>query len=96
MRELMQFLQAANWMRPHLPRFAEVKAPLQALLDDRLAGTRKTKVIAKWKPLVSEDWTPKRVQSWDAVRRLLRDMVQLSYPKPGWQVLMVPDVSDLF
>ena len=94
--ELMQFLQAANWMRPHLPRFAEVKAQLQALLDERLAGTRRTKVVAKRKLLVSEDWTPERVRSWEAVRRLLRDIVQLSYPKPGWRVLMFPDASDLF
>ena len=32
--ELMQFLQAINWMRTFLPELAEFKAPLRALLQE--------------------------------------------------------------
>ena len=70
-------------MRPHLPRFAEAKAPLRALMDERLAGTRRTKTVAKRKPFMVDDWTPERTRSWEAVRRLLREPAQLSYPRPG-------------
>ena len=71
--ELMQFPQAANWMRPYLPRFAEAKAPLRALMDERLAGMRRTKTAAKRRPLMVDDWTPERTRSWEAARRLLRE-----------------------
>lgn len=60
-REHMQSLQAANWMPPCPPRFAEVKAPLPALMDERLTGTRRTNNVAKQRPLGDEDWVKDRV-----------------------------------
>ena len=94
--ELMQFLQSANWMRTHLPQFAEAKAPLQALLDGRLPGTRRTRQVATRRPLTEQDWDDDRINAWETLRRLLKELVQLSYPKPGWRVLMFPGASNLF
>ena len=36
--ELMQFLQAANWLRTSLPRMAEVVQPLRVFLEQLMAG----------------------------------------------------------
>lgn len=92
----MRLLQAANWMGPRLQWFAEVKALLQALMDERLVGTRKTKNVAKWRPLAMEDWTPETVGSREEVCCLLRDTARWKYLTPRWKVLMVPDASDMF
>lgn len=62
--ELIKLLQAANWMKPHFPKFTEAKAPLQVLMDKRLAGTCRTTIIAKRRPLAMEDWTPERIYFW--------------------------------
>ena len=35
--ELMQFLQAVNWLRTFLPRMAEVFYPLRVFLEENLA-----------------------------------------------------------
>ena len=42
--ELMQFLQAANWMRLSLPNMVEVVSPLRVLLERKLKGTTRTSV----------------------------------------------------
>ena len=36
--ELIQFLQAANWLRTSLPRMAEVVEPLRVFLEQLMAG----------------------------------------------------------
>ena len=36
--ELMQFLQAVDWLRTSLPRIAEVVWPLRVFLEDHMAG----------------------------------------------------------
>ena len=41
--ELIQFLQAVNWMRLSLPNMVEVVSPLRALLEWKLKGTTHTK-----------------------------------------------------
>ena len=43
--ELMQFLQAVNWMRLSLPNTAEDLLPLTALLDRKLKGTTRRKFV---------------------------------------------------
>lgn len=58
--EPMRCLHSVNWMRSHLPRFAEVKTPLQALIDERLADTRRAKNVAKRRSLNNES-IPERV-----------------------------------
>ena len=46
--ELMQFLQAMNWLRTSLLRMAEVVAPLRLFFEELMAGAaRRTKRVAK-------------------------------------------------
>ena len=52
--ELMQFLQAANWMRLPLPDMTEVVTPLRALLERKLKGTTRTKGVVSRK-VISEE-----------------------------------------
>ena len=54
-RELMQFLQAANWMWLSLPNMTEVESPLRALLERTLKGTTRTTRVASRKVISEED-----------------------------------------
>ena len=58
--ELMQFLQAINWMRTSLPELAELEAPLRALLEECLCSNRRTKRMAAL-GVGSNQWTDERV-----------------------------------
>lgn len=93
--ELIRVLYAENWMTPHLLGFAEVKAPLQELMNERVNCTRRTKHVAKQRPLRDEHWATGRVRAWEATRRLLNELAQLCSPKPEWGVPMFLDASDL-
>ena len=93
--ELMQFLQATNWLRTSLPRMAEVVAPLRLFLEEMMAGAkRRTKRVAKNRAIPSESWTPSRLQAWAAAQALVAHAVTLYHPRPGCQVLMFPDASE--
>ena len=95
--ELMQFLQAANWMRLSLPNMAEVVAPLRALMELKLQGTNRTKRVASRRALVVDDWTPEREAAWEVSREMLMHSEELSFWRPeACRVLMFPDASDLF
>lgn len=61
-----------------------------------MAGTQRTKQVVKRRPSDAEGWTAGRFEARETVRRLLKGLVQLSFTKPGWRVLVFPDVSDLF
>ena len=94
--ELMQFLQATDCMYTSLPKTKEVVAPLRDLLEKVLGGEKRTKRVAKNKPISEEHWTHERQESCDAALDLLRGAVKLAYPNRGWKVLMFSDASDLF
>ena len=49
--ELMQFFQAANWLRTSLPRMAEVVEPLRVFLEQLMAGVRVER--SGWRAIVS-------------------------------------------
>ena len=65
--ELMQFLQAFNWMRKSLPELAELEAPLRGLLEECLCNSRCTKRVATRRVKGSSEWTDERAAAWDAV-----------------------------
>ena len=93
--ELMQFLQAVNWLRTSLPRMAEVVYPLRVFLEEHLAGAkRRTKRVASNRVISAGDWTSRLIGAWEAAQDLVAHAVALSYPKPGWAVLMFQDASD--
>ena len=65
--ELMQFLQAANWLRTPLPRMAEVVEPLRVFLEQLMAGaSRRTKRVAHNRVIQEDEWTAERVRAWMA------------------------------
>ena len=56
--ELMQFLQAMNWLRTLLPRMAEVVAPLRLFLEELVAdAARRTKRAAEIRAIPPAAWT---------------------------------------
>ena len=56
--ELMQFLQAVNWLRTSLTCMAEVVYPLRVFLEEHLAGAkRRTKRVAFNGAISAGDWT---------------------------------------
>ena len=91
--ELMQFLQAANWMRLPLPNMAEVVSPLRALLERKLKGTTRTKRVASRKVISEEDWSEEIQAAWQSSRELLEDAVQFNFRKQDFRVLMFPDAT---
>ena len=92
--ELMQFLQAANWMRPPLPDMTEVVSPLRALR--KLKGTTRTKVFVNCKVISEEHWSEEIQAAWQSSRKLLEDAVQLNFGKQGFCVIMFLDATDRF
>ena len=63
--ELMQFLQALNWLRTSLPQMAAVVAPLRELLESYMAGNpRRTKRVASNRAIPPEAWTPALTAAW--------------------------------
>ena len=61
--ELMQFLQAMNWLRTSLPRKAKVVAPLRLLLEELMAGAaRRPKRVAKNRAIPPAAWTEGRLR----------------------------------
>ena len=80
--ELMQFLQAINWMRTSLPELADLEAPLRALLEECLCNTRRTKRVAARRAIGSNEWTDERMAARDAVRLQMSEAVRLHHSKP--------------
>ena len=78
--ELMQFLQAINWMVTSLPELAELEAPLRALLEECLCNTRRTKRVEARHAIGSNEWTDERMAARDAVLLRVSEAVPL---KPG-------------
>ena len=92
--ELMQFLQAVNWLRASLPRLAEVVEPLRVLLAEHMGGIqRRTKRVASNRAIAEEAWKSEQVATWSNVQDLVANAVALSHPKDGYEVLMFPDAS---
>ena len=55
--ELMQFLQAVNWLRTFLPRLAEVVESLRVLLEEQMGGIpRWTRRVTSNRAIGEETW----------------------------------------
>ena len=93
--ELMQFLQAVNWLRPSLPRLAKVVGPLRVLLEEYMGGSKRwTKRVASSQTIAEEAWKRKLVATWSIAQDLVANAVALSHPKYMYEVLIYPDFSD--
>ena len=94
--ELMQFLQAANWIRLPLPDMTEVVSPLRALLERKLEGTTRTKGVVSRKVISEEHWSEEIQAAWQSSRKLLEDAMQLNFGKQDFCVIMFSDATDRF
>ena len=84
-----------NWLRTSLRRMAEVVAPLRLFLEELMAGAaRRTKRVAKNRALLPSAWTEGRLKAWGHAQDRVAHAVTLYHPRPGCQVLMVPDASE--
>ena len=93
--ELMQFLQAVNWLRTSLPCLAEVVYPLRVSPKEHLADAKvRTTRVASILAISAGDWTSGLIGGWKAAQDLVAHAVALSHPKPEWAVLMFPGASD--
>ena len=93
--ELMQFLQAVNWLRTSLFRLAEVVESLQVLLEEHMRGIkRRTKRVASNRSIAEEAWKREQVVAWINAQYLVANAVALMHPKDVYEVLIFPDVSD--
>ena len=93
--ELMQFLQAMNWLRTSLPRMADVVAPLRLFFEELMAGAaRRTKCVAKNRAIPLAEWTEGRLKAWADAQDRVVHVVTLYHPRPGCQVLTFPDASE--
>ena len=76
--ELMQFLQAMNWLRTSLPRMAEVVAPLRLFLEELTAGAaRRTKRVTKNRAIPPAAWTEGMLKAWADAQDLVAHAVTL-------------------
>ena len=63
--ELMQFLQAVNWLRTSIPRLGVVVKPLRVLLEEHIGGIQhRTKRIASNRAIAGEAWKRDQVAAW--------------------------------
>ena len=94
--ELMQFLQAVNWLRASLPRMAGL-VYLCVLREEHQAGAkRRPTCVASNRAFTAREWTSGLIGAWEAAKDLVAHVVALSRPKPGWALLTFPDASDRY
>ena len=93
--ELMQFLQAANWLQTSLPRLAEVFEPFRVLLEEHIGRIQRwTKRVASNREFAEENWNHEQAAAWSNTPDVVANAVALSHPKDVYEVLMFPDASD--
>ena len=93
--ELIQFLQAMNWLRTSLPRMAQVVDPLRLFLEELMVGAPgQTKGVAKKHAIPRAAWTEGRLKAWGDAQDLVAHAVTLHHPRPGCQVLVFPGASE--
>ena len=93
--ELMQLLQAVNWLRTSLPRLAEVVEPVRVLLEEHMGGIqRRTKQVASNRAIAEKAWNREQVAAWSNAQDLVVNAIALLHPKDGYEVLIFPDASD--
>ena len=79
-KELMQFLAASNWIRDSIPRFSEIIAPLQTLLNSALQGKGHKASAAAGVRLATHGWSDEHVKAFAALKEAIKNQC-------GWQGL---------
>ena len=96
--ELMSYVFGVAWFRSHLPRFAEVAAPLYDLWKDALAPfKRKSKQqAAKFKLSDLPNWSKVGRAAFDAVKQSMAEALRTAYFDPDMKVCVFADASEEF
>ncbi|CEP01149.1 hypothetical protein PBRA_008461, partial [Plasmodiophora brassicae] len=94
-KELQQFLWAANWMRTHIPGYPCIIRPLQDIIDranDELKRIRSATPSSI--TLDALGWSDQHNKSFTDIRFALIQHVQLAYPKSNYQTCLFTDASE--
>eukprot|EP00918_Siedleckia_nematoides_P087041 GHVU01191441.1.p1 GENE.GHVU01191441.1~~GHVU01191441.1.p1 ORF type:complete len:1485 (+),score=177.77 GHVU01191441.1:529-4455(+) len=94
--QLFSFLSAANWMRNHIPRYAQLQQPLLKLLAEvkKRAGSAKRARCSKI-PLTQEiGWDDNAGLAFDKLKHALAHQTTLAHPDPEKEMLVITDASD--
>ncbi|CEP03568.1 hypothetical protein PBRA_009453 [Plasmodiophora brassicae] len=102
-KDLQQFLWAANWMRTSVPGYAHIVGPLQAIIDEAHAELRRIQPdlrnvqssSASSMGLIDLGWNTVHSQAFEDLRFALINHVQLAYPKPDYQTCLFTDASEV-
>ena len=96
--ELMSYVFGVAWFRSHLPRFAEVAAPLYDLWKDALAPfKRKSKQqAAKFKLSDLPNWSKVGRAAFDTVKQNMAEALRTAYFDPDMKVCVFADASEEF
>ena len=89
--DLMQFINAANWIRTSLPRYSEVMGPLQVWLNGILSDGKRTskragKVVLKW--------SNAREESFEEAKSMILKAVTQAHPADEATICLFTDASD--
>ena len=94
----MSYVYGVAWFRSHLPRFAEVAAPLYDLWKDSLKSfKRKSKANAKKFKLADlPAWRDKGKAAFEAVKQSMAEALRTAYYDPELKTCVYADASDGF
>lgn len=89
--DLMQFLNAAGWIRTHMPMFSTTTSRLQDWLNSLLGGGRRTSRRARSIKLV---WTEERKKWFEQSKEMILHSVSQGHPNPEAEFCLFTDASD--
>lgn len=95
--DLQQFLATANWMRQAVGRYAELVAPLQAILTAALRVVPGASKAARARLCLRDHgWTSTHDDCVARIKSAIVQATMLSYPRPDYAVCVFTDASDLY
>ena len=96
--ELCQYVNAMTWISNSIPCFAQVIAPLRALLEKAYAATggKRTKTSIANINLKSINWDESHDQSFKSLQTQVQKCIKLSHRDPTMTLCVHTDASDFF
>ena len=95
LRDLQQFIWAANWMRMSVPEYARKMMPLEVI--KKKAEERQKHLQSRCPSAVKlrrTEWDAEASRAFENMRQALIKHVELAYPKEGCVVCCFPDASE--
>ncbi len=85
-QELRAFLGTTNYFRSFIPRFADLAAPLTALIDGTISRVKSKTCLVQWNEPAE--------RAFEDVRAAIANAQRLSYLNPRGEVKLYTDASD--